>query len=288
MICTPANLGRTLLIKNGNARYTLSRLDEDGRFAELYEVDRDLFGAWEYEVVERLFVLREETPRPICIPENVGKTLVEVATGRRWRVLSVQQRTSPGQVRVQREEVPVHLVGGEYAAPLWLYADPGRFRLADDPAPVTCADCGAEVIGAHGCQGVPGGFSDDETEPAPPTDPRLYVPPYGDEPDPVAPPTPPPKPHRFDNPYLVYRGRRQCVDCGLIPLTSKECVPRPGWREELERETAAMMLKLDEMGRNFRAGKLTIQPPDKERPEPHAPSISGLGAIACRMSGRRR
>lgn len=34
---------------------------------------------------------------------------------------------------------------------------------AEAPRPEHCADCGEEIVGAHGhCPGVPGGFSDDD------------------------------------------------------------------------------------------------------------------------------
>ncbi len=35
----------------------------------------------------------------------------------------------------------------------------------EEPAHEQCLDCGAEMIGHHACQGVPGGFSDDPEEP---------------------------------------------------------------------------------------------------------------------------
>lgn len=94
-------------------------------------------------------------------------------------------------------------------------------------------------------------------------------------------PAPPPKAHRWDR-YCAERcdslGERRvnlrCLDCGARDA-GMTCVPRPGWREEQEREVADIMSQADPAPR----------PPRFSPPEP---SLSGLGAVGCRMVGRRR
>jgi hypothetical protein len=97
-----------------------------------------------------------------------------------------------------------------------------------------------------------------------------------------APPAPPPKAHRFDDPYCAGEMGRLCVDCGAGYArysTRPVCVPRPGWREEHERAVYALTF-----GADYKAAEREAPP----RFAPPEPSLSGLGAVACRMVGTRR
>lgn len=233
------------------------------------------------------------TPAPrICIPENVGKTLVHVQDGDRVRLAALGAT------------VRLHFEGGYYEYNREVVER--DYRLADEPGPV------AKVGGARWTSVA---FDECADEPAPGGELRLggpkdhefattgtttvAFPPKRDDflfrymplacappskfigiRDVGDPPVPPPKAHDFSDPYCRGCSGLLCLDCGTSEFTiGRACKPESGWREARERQVADIM----------RARDVALCDPDATtRPEPHSPSISGLGAIGCRLTGRRR